>query len=42
MDPFTQYALVSTEEAIKDSGLDLDKIDKTRVGVIWGSGNGIS
>ena len=40
MDPFTQYALVSTEEAIKDSGLDLDKIDKTRVGVIWGSGNG--
>jgi 3-oxoacyl-[acyl-carrier-protein] synthase II len=40
MDPFAQYALVSTEEAIKDSGLDLDKIDKTRVGVIWGSGNG--
>jgi 3-oxoacyl-[acyl-carrier-protein] synthase II len=40
MDPFAQYALVSTAEAIKDSGLDLDKIDKTRVGVIWGSGNG--
>ncbi len=40
MDPFTQYALVSTAEAIKDSALDLDKIDKTRVGVIWGSGNG--
>jgi 3-oxoacyl-[acyl-carrier-protein] synthase II len=40
MDPFTQYALVSTAEAIKDSGMDLDKIDKTRVGVIWGSGNG--
>lgn len=40
IDPFTQYALVSAEEAIKDSGLDLDKIDKTRVGVIWGSGNG--
>jgi 3-oxoacyl-[acyl-carrier-protein] synthase II len=40
IDPFTQYALVSTDEAIKDSGLDLDKIDKTRVGVIWGSGNG--
>jgi len=40
MDPFSQYALVSTAEAIKDSGLDLDKIDKTRVGVIWGSGNG--
>lgn len=40
IDPFAQYALVSTAEAIKDSGLDLDKIDKTRVGVIWGSGNG--
>src|SRR6187402_224346 len=40
LDPFAQYALVSTDEAIKDSGLDLDKIDKTRVGVIWGSGNG--
>jgi 3-oxoacyl-[acyl-carrier-protein] synthase II len=40
LDPFAQYALVSSAEAIKDSGLDLDKIDKTRVGVIWGSGNG--
>src|SRR5690606_21670807 len=40
MDPFTQYALVSTAEAIEDSGLDLETIDKTRVGVIWGSGNG--
>jgi 3-oxoacyl-[acyl-carrier-protein] synthase II len=40
MDPFTQYALVSTAEALKDSGLELDKVDKTRVGVIWGSGNG--
>jgi 3-oxoacyl-[acyl-carrier-protein] synthase II len=40
MDPFTHYALVSTAEALKDSGLDLDQVDKTRVGVIWGSGNG--
>lgn len=40
MDPFAQYALVTTGEAIKDSGLDLEAIDKTRVGVIWGSGNG--
>ena len=40
MDPFTHYAMVSTAEALKDSGLDLEKIDKTRVGVIWGSGNG--
>jgi 3-oxoacyl-[acyl-carrier-protein] synthase II len=40
MDPFTHYAMISTDEALKDSGLNLDKIDKTRVGVIWGSGNG--
>ena len=40
MDRFTQYGMVSTEEAIKDSGLDLEKIDKLRVGVIWGSGIG--
>lgn len=40
IDPFTQYALISSAEALKDSKLDLDKVDKTRVGVIWGSGNG--
>ena len=40
MDPFAQYALVTSAEALKDSGLALDIIDKTRVGVIWGSGNG--
>ncbi len=40
IDPFSQYALVTSDEALKDSGLDLEKIDKTRVGVIWGSGNG--
>lgn len=40
MDPFSQYALASTAEAMQDSALDLEKIDKTRVGVIWGSGNG--
>jgi 3-oxoacyl-[acyl-carrier-protein] synthase II len=40
MDPFVHYALASTAEALKDSGLDLEKVDKTRVGVIWGSGNG--
>ena len=39
-DRFAQYALVSTEEAIKDSKLDLEKIDKDRVGVIWGAGIG--
>ena len=40
MDRFTQYALVATEEAIIDSKLDLDKVDKMRVGVIWGAGIG--
>jgi 3-oxoacyl-[acyl-carrier-protein] synthase II len=40
LDRFAQFALVTTEEAIKDSGLDLDKIEKSRVGVIWGSGIG--
>lgn len=39
-DPFAQYALASTQEALADSGLNMDTIDKTRVGVIWGSGNG--
>ncbi|MBP9600942.1 MAG: beta-ketoacyl-ACP synthase II [Lutibacter sp.] len=40
MDKFTQYAMVSTEEAILDSKLDLETIDKDRVGVIWGAGIG--
>lgn len=40
MDPNTQYGMVSSEEAIKDSGLDLDKVDKTKVGVVWGTGIG--
>jgi 3-oxoacyl-[acyl-carrier-protein] synthase II len=40
MDPFTQYAMVVADEALKDSGLDLEKINHDRVGVIWGSGIG--
>ncbi len=40
MDPFMQYALVTADEAMKDSGLDLDAIDHDRAGVIWGSGIG--
>ncbi len=39
-DGFTQYAMVCSEEAIKDSGIDLEKIDLDRAGVIWGSGIG--
>ncbi len=40
MDKFTQYAMVASDEAIADAGLDLDKINKLRVGVIWGAGIG--
>jgi 3-oxoacyl-[acyl-carrier-protein] synthase II len=40
MDPFSQYAMAATAEAIQDAALNLETIDKTRVGVIWGSGNG--
>lgn len=40
MDLFTQYAMVTADEAVKDSGLDLESIDKMKAGVIWGSGIG--
>lgn len=41
LDLFSQYGIVASEEAILDSGILNDShIDKTRVGVIWGSGNG--
>lgn len=40
MDLFSQYGLVSTGEAIEDSGLDFEKVDLDRVGVVWGSGIG--
>lgn len=40
MDRFSQFALVATEEAIKDSGVNLEEIDKDRFGVIIGSGIG--
>lgn len=40
LDLFTIFALVSTQEAFVDSGLDLDKVNGDRAGVIWGSGIG--
>src|SRR6056300_358525 len=40
MDKFAQYAMVAADEAILDAKLDLDQIDKLRVGVIWGAGIG--
>ncbi|MGJ8548310.1 beta-ketoacyl-ACP synthase II [Winogradskyella wichelsiae] len=40
MDKFSQYAMVASDEAIADSKLDLDSLNKLRVGVIWGAGIG--
>lgn len=40
LDPFVHYALASTDEAVKDSGLDFTKFDTNRIGVIWGAGIG--
>ncbi len=40
MDKFSQYAMVASDEAIADSKLDLEKVNKLRVGVIWGAGIG--
>ncbi len=39
-DLFSQYALIAAEQAVKDSGIDLEKVDAERTGVIWGSGIG--
>ena len=40
MDEFTQFALVATDEAIRDSNFNHDQVDLDRIGVIWGSGIG--
>jgi len=40
LDRFAQYALVASDEAILDSGVDLNIVDKYRIGVIWGAGIG--
>ncbi|HSL70517.1 MAG TPA: beta-ketoacyl synthase N-terminal-like domain-containing protein, partial [Longimicrobiales bacterium] len=40
MDRFVQFAVMATHEALRNSGLDLDKVDRTRVGVVIGSGIG--
>ncbi|HRI21217.1 MAG TPA: beta-ketoacyl-ACP synthase II [Panacibacter sp.] len=39
-DLFTQYAVAAADEAIKNAGIDFEKINKNKIGVIWGSGNG--
>lgn len=40
LDLFTIFALISAEEAFKNSGINLEKINRDRSGVIWGSGIG--
>ena len=40
LDPFTQYAMIAADEAISDADLQIEKLDKFRVGVIWGAGIG--
>lgn len=40
LDRYAQFALVAADEAVKDSGLELDKIDLDEAGVIWASGIG--
>ncbi len=40
MDLYTQYAIVAAKEAVADAGIDVEKIDRNRVGVIFGVGLG--
>lgn len=40
LDRFSQFAIVASIQAVKDAGLDFDAFDKTKVGVIIGSGMG--
>lgn len=40
LDPFLQYAAISTDEAVKDANLIFENLDRERIGVIWGSGIG--
>ena len=39
-DPFSQYALVAVDEAIRHGKIDFESLNRDRIGVIWGSGNG--
>jgi len=40
LDPYAQYALIAADQAIEDSGIDLEKADTDNIGVIWASGIG--
>ncbi len=39
-DPYSQFGLVAADQAVKDSGMDLEKVNKDKIGVIWASGIG--
>lgn len=39
-DRYAQFAMIAADQAVKDSGLDLEAVDKNRIGVIWASGIG--
>src|SRR5690606_24991768 len=39
-DPFTQYALIVADQALKDANLEIEKLNPFDIGVIWGSGQG--
>ncbi len=39
-DLYSQFAMISADEAIKDSGIDLEIVDRDRFGIIWGAGIG--
>ena len=40
LDDYSVYGIVSVDEALRDSGIDDNNVDKNRFGVIWGSGMG--
>jgi 3-oxoacyl-[acyl-carrier-protein] synthase II len=39
-DLFTQYALIAVDEAVSNAKIEFEKLNRNRIGVIWGSGNG--
>ena len=39
-DPFTQYAIIAADEAIANARINFEELNRNRIGVIWGSGNG--
>ena len=39
-DLYTQYALITVAEAVKNADISFDQLNRDRIGVIWGSGNG--